>query len=240
MIIKKSKKTPENPENNNETPQAGQQASNSEAIPKAAAPKPVMPTLQAPFIKERQERRRGDRRRGYRRTEDRNLISRAQEEANAIKESAAKEGFDYGINLSKEELKRLNHAITELLKTKEKALENSAPDIAFLAVKVAEKVIKKQLEVDNNIVLNIVSEVLKSLGKSETSIMIRTNPADAALVQENIPELYPYGDSNTKITIIKDEQVDWGSCIVETKSGIIDARFSTQLQILQKALEAGL
>ena len=88
--------------------------------------------------------------------------------------------------------------------------------------------------------LNIVSEVLKSLGKNETNIIIKTNPADAELIQENIPDLYPYGDSNTKITVMKDETVDWGSCIVETKSGMIDARFSTQLQILQKALEAGL
>jgi len=201
---------------------------------------PLIPAFKPPLIKERQERRRGDRRRGYRRTEDRNLISRAQEEANAIKESAAKEGFEYGIELSKEELKKLNKAITDLLQTKEKNLEQSAPDIAFLAIKVAEKVIKKQLEIDDTIVLNIVSEVIKSLGKGETNILIRINPADAQLNQENIPDLYPYGDSNTKITVMKDEKVDWGSCIVETKSGIIDARFSTQLQILQKALEVGL
>lgn len=234
MIIKKNKNSSGNPLNSNQTQQK------TDLNQKPAEKKPVLPSFQQPLIKERQERRRGDRRRGYRRTEDRNLISRAQEEANAIKESAAKEGFEYGLDLSKEELKKLNLAITELLKTKEQALEKSAPDIAFLAIKVAEKVIKKQLEMDDSVVLNIVSEVIKSLGKGETNILIKTNPADAPLIQENIPDLYPYGDSNTKITVVKDEEVDWGSCIVETKSGIIDARFSTQLQILQKALEAGL
>jgi len=234
MIIKKNKNNSNDPSNSNQSKQ------NVDLNSKPVAKKPPIPAFQQPLIKDRQERRRGDRRRGYRRTEDRNLISRAQEEANAIKESAAKEGFEYGIELSKEELKKLNQAITELLQTKEKALEQTAPDIAFLAVKVAEKVIKKQLEIDDSIVLNIVSEVIKSLGKGETNILIKTNPADTQLIQENIPDLYPYGDSNTKITVIKDEKVDWGSCIVETKSGIIDARFSTQLQILQKALEAGL
>ncbi|OGH97138.1 MAG: hypothetical protein A2104_07470 [Candidatus Melainabacteria bacterium GWF2_32_7] len=234
MIIKKNKNNSNDPSNSNQSKQ------NNDLTVKPVAKKPPVPAFQQPLIKERQERRRGDRRRGYRRTEDRNLISRAQEEANAIKESAAKEGFEYGIELSKEELKKLNNAITELLQSKEKAMEQAAPDIAFLAIKVAEKVIKKQLEIDDTIVLNIVSEVIKSLGKGETNIMVRTNPADTQLIQENIPDLYPYGDSNTKITVIKDEQVDWGSCIVETKSGIIDARFSTQIQILQKALEAGL
>ena len=43
-------------------------------------------------FKQRQERRRGDRRRGFRRIDDRNLISRAKEEANSIREAAAKEG----------------------------------------------------------------------------------------------------------------------------------------------------
>ena len=41
-------------------------------------------------FKQRQERRRGDRRRGFRRIDDRNLISRAREEAQNIKEAAAK------------------------------------------------------------------------------------------------------------------------------------------------------
>ena len=37
---------------------------------------------------QRQERRRGSRRRGYRRIDDRNLVSRAQEESENIKKSA--------------------------------------------------------------------------------------------------------------------------------------------------------
>ena len=234
MIIKKNKKQPEKP---SDSSQAKQKAG---LPPKPAKKQEPIPVLHQPIIKERQERRRGDRRRGYRRTEDRSLISRAQEEANAIKESAAKEGFDYGINVSKEELKKLNQCITEILQAKEQAMEQAAPDIAYLAVKAAEKVIKKQLEIDDQVVLNIVSEVLKTLGKNEKSIVIRTNPADTELVRQNVPRLYPYGSSGTTINVVKDDGVDWGSCIVETQGGIIDARFSTQLQILQKALEAGL
>jgi len=236
MIIKRNKKTI-SPGSNNPQPEKTKVETPS---PAPVEKKIQVPEIQQPVIKERQERRRGDRRRGYRRVEDRNLISRAQEEANAIKESAAKEGFDYGLNLSKEELKKLNHAITDFLSAKEKIMEQAAPDIAFLAVKAAEKVIKKQIEIDNELVLNVVSEVLKSVGKSETNILIKVNPADFNLVQENIPNIYPYGTEKTKINVFKDEMVDWGSCIVETQNGLIDATFSTQLQILQKAFEAGL
>lgn len=192
-----------------------------------------------PVIRERQERRRGDRRRGYRRTDDRNLISRAQEEANAIKESASREGFEVGLDNCKAEIAELNKAINELLTAKEMVMQNSIPDIAFLAVKAAEKLIKKELQIDENVILGVVSEVIKSISKDESEIKIRTNSNDADIVRQKLPEIYPENE-NVKITVIPDEEVDWGSCIVETKNGIVDARFTTQLQILQKALEAGL
>ncbi|NLF83586.1 MAG: hypothetical protein GX568_06350 [Candidatus Gastranaerophilales bacterium] len=204
-----------------------------------SAPAPVMPEPFKPVIRERQERRRGDRRRGYRRIEDRNLISRAQEEANAIKESAIREGFEYGLNLSKEHLQELNAAITDLITAKEKVMMDAVPDISLVAVKAAEKLIKKELELDETVILNVVSDVIKTMSRDEAEITIRTNPNDAEIVKENLPEIYPYNE-NTKITIVPDESVDWGSCIVQTRNGIVDARFSTQLQVLQKALEAGL
>jgi len=191
------------------------------------------------IIKEREERRRGDRRRGYRRIDDRSLVSRAQEEANAIKESASKEGFEYGVDISREEVKKLNFAISELFTAKEKVMQNSIPDIAVLAVKAAEKIIKKELKINEKLILSVVSEVIQSMSKNETEIIIKTNPNDVEIVKENLPEIYPYNET-TKIKVMPDEEVDWGSCIVETKNGIIDARFSTQLQILQKALEEGL
>ena len=53
-------------------------------------------------FKQRQERRKGDRRRGFRRVDDRNLISRAREEADAIRESAVKEGYQAGMEQASE------------------------------------------------------------------------------------------------------------------------------------------
>jgi len=192
------------------------------------------------IIKEREERRRGDRRRGYRRIDDRNLISRAHEEANAIKERASREGFEYGLTQAKDELKKLGYAIAEFLDAKENALQSSSNDIAFLAIKVAERIIKTEISCNETIVLSIVSDVLKEIGKDETNIIIKTNPSDTELVKDKLPNIFPYGHANAKIVVIDDENVEWGSCVVETNNGMIDARFSTQLKILSKAFEAEL
>ncbi|EKE03988.1 MAG: hypothetical protein ACD_20C00122G0010 [uncultured bacterium] len=192
------------------------------------------------IIQERQERRRGDRRRGYRRIDDRNLISRAHEEANIIRERAAKEGFECGLNQAKEELRKLGMSMVEFLDAKQTALEEVSSDIAFIAVKVAEKIIKTEVACDETIVLNIVSETLKGIGKDESNIIVKVNPIDAQIIKDHMPKMFPYGSKSTKIVVIDDEEVEAGSCIVETNNGMVDARFSTQLQILKKAFEVGL
>jgi len=192
-----------------------------------------------PKIKERQERRRGDRRRGYRRIDDRNIISRAQEEANTIRELASKEGFEHSANIYKEEIEKLNQAINDLLTAKETVMRQAIPDIAVLAVKAAEKIIKKQVEIDDKVILSLVSEVIKSVSRDETEIIVKTNKKDVQIVKENLPEIYPHNDK-TKITVLPEDGVERGSCIVETKNGLIDATFSTQLKMLEKAIKSGM
>lgn len=221
-----------------------QPAAPQSATTQAAAPPPPRHQVEeepdSPVIKDRQERRRGDRRRGYRRIDDRNLISRAHEESNAIRENATREGFEYGINLAKEELKKLNHVMVDFIRAKDEAMKAASPDIAFIALKVAEKLIKINVEKDQTTVLRIVGDVLKEFEKDETNIIIKTNPSDTQLVKDNLVKLFPYNQEGARILVIDDETVDWGSCIVETSNGMIDARFSTQLELLRKAFEEGM
>ena len=64
----------------------------------------------------RQERRQGSRRRGYRRIDDRNTVSRAQEEANSIREQAVKEGHKIGIENAEQDIQALRDAIVGFFK----------------------------------------------------------------------------------------------------------------------------
>lgn len=206
-------------------------------------PKPKFKEPALSFEKDdgpRSERRRGDRRRGYRRIDDRNLISRAHEESNAIREMSSREGFEYGIENSQEQIDALNHVMVQLLEAKEESMRMAMNDIAQMALTVAEKLVRQEVAADPEIVLNITAETIKEMGKSHKSIIIKVNPIDVDIVKENIPRIYPYGDSKTNIVVVNEETVNPGSCIVETNTGLIDASFSTQLAILQKAFEAGI
>lgn len=206
-------------------------------------PKPKKKELAPSIDKDdgpRSERRRGDRRRGYRRIDDRNLISRAHEESNAIREMSSREGFEYGIENSQEQIDALNQVLVQLLEAKEESMRLAMNDIAQMALTVAERLIQQEVAADPEIVLNVTAETIKEMGKSHKSILIKVNSIDVDLVKENIPSIYPYGDSKTNIVVVHEDSISPGSCIVETNTGLIDASFSTQLAILQKAFESGI
>lgn len=186
---------------------------------------------------QRQERRRGDRRRGYRRIDDRNLISRAQEEADQIKESAAKEGYRAGLEQSKEDIENLRNAISNLVSAKKEVFEYIAPDILEISVDIARKIIKKELEQDPQAIISMILEVMENLSKEETKVTIKVNPMQADLVREELPKVLSAKGTDARITVTADENVESGGCIFLTSNGIIDAGLETQLEILKDALK---
>lgn len=188
-------------------------------------------------FKQRQERRRGDRRRGFRRIDDRNLISRAKEEAVSIKEAAAKEGYQDGLAQAKEDIQEVKNAITEFLTAKQEVFDYIAPDILEISVDIAKKIIKKELQQDPNIILENISEILKGLSKEETKITLRVNPAQVSLLKQEIPEVLNNAGLDAKILIVPDETVMEGGCMVTTTNGVIDATIEAQLAVISEALK---
>lgn len=236
MIIKKKKKNnnneDDNSSNNNEIAQSTKEVV-EEVIEESTVDESLFDVFQD--ITERQERRRGDRRRGYRRVDDRNLVSRAQEEADTIRENATKEGFEVGIDKARAEIEKLKDAISNLVAAKDEAYKYYMNDISFIAIKAAEKIIKTEVACDETIILNIISEILKDVGKDENRIIIKVNPLDLSFVKEQMPEHFTQGRMQAKMYIEDDESIDQGSCVVHTTSGQIDARFSIQLELLNAA-----
>ena len=109
-------------------------------------------------FKQRQERRKGDRRRGFRRIDDRNLISRAREEANAIREASAKEGYNEGLAAAKEDIQYLKDAMSEFYNAKQFVYDSIAPDLLEISVDIAKKIIKKELSENSEILLENIKE----------------------------------------------------------------------------------
>lgn len=229
MIIKKQAKEPTN-KNLTAEPQKA-------ATIEAEEEKVDLFDLDNIDFSQRQERRRGDRRRGYRRIDDRNLISRAQEEAGTIRESAAKEGYKVGIEQAQNDIREVKNAVLEFLKAKQEVFEFIAPDILEISVDIARKIVKKEIEQDPQIVLESILDVLKTISKEESRIGIKVNPSQSTLVKENIPDMVNSIGIEAKINVIPDDSIETGSCILYTHNGVVDATIETQLEIIKEALK---
>ena len=188
---------------------------------------------------QRAERRRGTRRRGYRRIDDRNLVSRAQDEAENIKHSAYEEGYRKGLEQAQADLAEFRNSIADFMNAKSEVFEYIAPDLLEISVEIAQKIIKKEVETDPQVLINTIIDVLKTVSKNEPKINIRVRPQAVPFIKDTLPNItYEYG-IDTKINIISDPSVDEGGCIFQTNNGIVDASIDTQLEIIKKALESG-
>lgn len=188
-------------------------------------------------FKQRQERRRGDRRRGFRRIDDRNLISRAREEAQTIKEAAAKEGYQAGLEQASNDIADVKNAITAFLSAKQEVFEYIAPDILEISVDIAKKIIKREIQQEPRVILDNILEILKGLSKEETKITLRVNPEQVSLLKAEIPELMSTAGLDAKVLVVPDEELLEGGCMVTTTNGVIDATIETQLSVISEALK---
>ncbi|MBQ7764150.1 hypothetical protein IJ384_02140 [bacterium] len=185
---------------------------------------------------QRQERRRGSRRRGYRRIDDRNLVSRAQEESENIKKSAFEEGYRIGLEKANADIEAFKQELSNFMNARKDVFEYIAPDILEICVDISKKIIKKELDSDPQILIDTIIDILKTVSKNEPKIVIRVQPHSVQFVKDTIPNItYQYG-IDSKINIVADPSIEEGGCVFQTSNGIVDASIDTQLEIIKKAL----
>lgn len=185
---------------------------------------------------QRQERRRGDRRRGFRRVDDRNLVSRAREEADSIRESAMKEGYQAGLEQVQGDLQELRESLAQFMNAPNEVYGYIAPDILEISIDIAQKIIKKEIEQDPQVLFNTIVDVLKMLSKDEPKITLQVNPAEANEVKQAVPELLNLGGMSAKVIVLPDETITEGGCLVTTDNGVVDATIETRINLVSEAL----
>ncbi len=189
-------------------------------------------------FKQRQERRRGDRRRGFRRIDDRNLISRAREEAMTIREAAAKEGYDNGIAQAQHDIAQLREQIMQFAGAQQAVFDAIAPEILAISIDIAKKIIKTEVQQNPDLIIANIQQCLKELSKEETKVMLKLNPADVTNVKQQIPTLLENAGLDVKIMVVPDPAIMLGGGIIQTTNGIIDVTIDTQVDIITKALRS--
>ena len=172
------------------------------------------------------------------RAEARRLLTEAQREAAELRESAQREARELREAAYREgheaALLELHQLLVDAREERDTTLAAVERDVLRLSVKIAEKIIGREIERDSAALAEIVSTALRSAGQHET-LVVRINPSDMPAVRERRDVLDPMGRTRF-LDLVADPRVAHGGCIIESASGTVDAQLDTQLRVLERAL----
>lgn len=161
--------------------------------------------------------------------------------SNIVRQQAHAQGYEEGLAEARAELQVQLAAATDALMQAQRerhtlAQQHSA-ELAELALKIARKVIGGQLVVDPQTTGQIVERTIAELAPS-SDVTVRVNPGELETVQSREHDLQRLIAGGGSISIIADESVDRGGCIISSAVGEIDARIETKLGVLEQAFAA--
>ena len=129
-------------------------------------------------------------------------------------------------------LRRLLERVDE---ERERLHREAGEDLLALALEIARRVTKRQIETDPAVAAeNVRAAVELASGKSD--LRVRVNPRDAAVVGEFLPALSASFEAVRHLVLVEDGTVPPGGAVVEGAAGRVDATVETQMDRLVDAL----
>ena len=164
-------------------------------------------------------------------------ITKAEEDAGEIRRKANEEGYNAGIEASKEEAAQIVHqaeaiqADAEL--TRKNMLEGLETEVVTLIIDIVDKLIGIEKEINPKLISMLVS---KGLGQTTMTdkVAVHINPDDMEGIDH--AEILASLDTMAKIEFIEDPTVPKTGCIIETSLGQIDCSLDTQYKELKRNL----
>jgi type III secretion protein L len=117
---------------------------------------------------------------------------------------------------------------------RERVIAEIEHDVLRLSIKLAEKIIGREMETNRETVVDIVSAALRHMRQQER-LIVRVNQNDFAQLNELKSQLAHAGRANF-LDLEPDPKVSPGGCIIESEVGTVDAQLETQLKILERVL----
>ncbi|MBN4066552.1 HrpE/YscL family type III secretion apparatus protein [Simkania negevensis] len=146
-------------------------------------------------------------------------------ECEKIKEAAEREGFDEGLKRWTEQLFSLEQEAHIIKKEMEKI-------VVPLVITAAKKVVGRELKINPDIFIDILSQALKAVSQNKR-IILYVNKKELDLVDKNKPRLRQLFDYVESFSVQSKDDVEPQQCIIETEGGIIYVELEKQWKALE-------
>ena len=159
-------------------------------------------------------------------------------------EAERQEAYEIGLAHGREEAHNELHSATQFLLDAAKKFdglrttlyERQKDDLISLALVIAKQVIGQELQTNEEVIVGVVENALKSALETD-SHHIRVHPDDLAVVQEHRPLFLANVHGLKEISVEADKNVSRGGCVIESDMGEVDASVETRLAGIEAQLQ---
>jgi len=151
-------------------------------------------------------------------------IEKANIEANSIIENARQEAD----RIVAESIQIKNNIANDY----KHSMESMEKEIVDLVLEVSQKVIEKEIEKPDYIIGIVTDALDKAASKKDT--ILKVSEEDYEFIIENKEKLLFNIEGFGDVEVFKEASLERGSCLVETKFGIIDGSIKTRMQQIEQ------
>ncbi len=149
------------------------------------------------------------------------------------------EGRKQAVDETKRELEKIQQAWLDAMgqweADRQQMLREAKQTVLNFALKLAQKVAHRTLEIDRGVIVEQLSAALLYVLRP-SDVSVRVCPRDRAVLEEAMPKLLERFPQAKHIHLIEDEAIGHGGCVLSYGRGEIDATVETQMQRLAELI----
>jgi flagellar biosynthesis/type III secretory pathway protein FliH len=139
------------------------------------------------------------------------------------------EGFEKGEHTFFAHLKLFEEKLRELRLEMQRS-------VLPLVVKTTKKIVAKELEIAPETIVDIVNDAIQPVLTSKV-VRIFVRKEDFALIEKEKPHIKALFEAAESFTIGMKEDLELGSCLIETDKGVINSTIDLKIKALESAFE---
>lgn len=139
------------------------------------------------------------------------------------------------LDLEKKRVEQAARFSEQFAKERDRFLQSVENEVVKLALAIAIRILRREAQIDPLCLIGAVQEALGQLAET-MSVRLRVPSADCELWSETLAR-----KSNLKVkpTVIEDERLQLGACVIETELGSVDLGMCAQLDEIERSLFDG-
>lgn len=166
------------------------------------------------------------------------LLEEAQQKVARLEAQAREEGLQRGEAEGRARLQAGLDQLQQLLSAAQadraRLLAGSEAEVVHLVLQIVRKILKIEPLINEQALIRVVRDALAHLGQ-RVDVNIYVHPEDVELLHFSLTQI---SELALEIVIEPDERIEPGGCRIESRSGEIDARISTQFDAIARSFLA--